>query len=164
MAGGIQRLSVKDIENAHKKTGKNNKPVTLLNDGGNLKLLLRRGTKVWAFMYMLKGKPRKTGLGSYPTVSLAEAREKAAQYCKWLSQGIDPIDRRDKQQAEVRKAIPTFTSATAKFILANRHQWKNRKHAKQWISTIRTYAKPKIGKRLASDITTEHIQAILSPI
>lgn len=154
MAQGIHRLSDKQIKNATKN----------LNDGGNLWLLIRRETKVWAFRYMLNGKSRKAGLGSYPAVSLAMARETAAQYRQWLSQGIDPMDQRDRQQAEVSKAIPTFTSAAAKFILTNRHQWKNRKHAKQWISTIRTYAKPKIGKRLVSDITTEHVQAILSPI
>jgi len=154
MAQGIHRLADKQIRNTTKN----------LNDGGNLWLLIRRETKVWAFRYMLSGKSRKAGLGSYPSVSLAMARETAAQYRQWLSQGIDPIDQRDRQQAEASKVIPTFTSAAARFILTNRHQWKNKKHAKQWISTIRTYAKPKIGKRLVSDITTEHVQAILSPI
>jgi integrase len=154
MAQGIHRLTDKQIKNASKN----------LNDGGNLWLLIRRETKVWAFRYMLNGKSRKAGLGSYPAVSLAMAREAAAQYKQWLSQGIDPIDQRDKQQADASTVIPTFTSAAAKFILTNRHQWKNRKHAKQWISTIRTYAKPKIGNKLVTNITTEDVQAILSPI
>jgi len=154
MAQGIHRLTDKQIKNAKKN----------LNDGGNLWLLIRRETKVWAFRYMLNGKSRKAGLGSYPAVSLAMARETAAQYKQWLSQGIDPIDQKDHQQAEASIVIPTFTSAAAKFILTNRHQWKNRKHAKQWISTLRTYAKPKIGNKLVTDITTEHVQAILSPI
>ncbi len=154
MAQGIHRLTDKQIKNATKD----------LNDGGNLWLLIRRETKVWAFRYMLNGKSRKAGLGSYPAVSLAIARETATQYKQWLSQGIDPIDQRDKQQADTSRIIPTFTSAAAKFVLTNRHQWKNRKHAKQWISTIRTYAKPKIGKKPVSEITTEHVQAILSPI
>ena len=154
MAQGIHRLTDKQIKNASKN----------LNDGGNLWILTRRETKVWAFRYMINGRSRKAGLGSYPAVSLAMARETAAQFRQWLSQGIDPIDQRDRQQAEAGIVIPTFTSAAAKFILTNRHQWKNRKHAKQWISTIKTYARPKIGRRLVSEITTEHVQAILSPI
>ncbi len=154
MAQGIHRLTDKQIKNASKD----------LNDGGNLWILRKRETKVWAFRYMLNGKARKAGLGSYPTVSLSEAREKAAQYRKWLSQGIDPIDAKDRQQAIASVVTPTFTSAAAKFILTNRHQWKNQKHIKQWISSIRTYAKPKIGKKLVSDVTTEDVQAILSPI
>ncbi|OEJ64133.1 tyrosine-type recombinase/integrase [Magnetovibrio blakemorei] len=154
MAQGIHRLTDKQIKNASKD----------LNDGGNLWLLIRRETKVWAFRYMLNGKSRKAGLGSYPTVSLAMARETASQYRQWLSQGIDPLDQKDKQQAEASKVMPTFTSAAARFILTNRHEWKSRKHARQWISTIRTYAKPKIGKKLVSDVSTEDVQAILSPI
>ena len=154
MANGIHRLTDKQVHNAKKN----------LNDGGNLWLLIRRETKVWAFRYMLNGKSRKAGLGAYPAVSLAMARETASLYRKWLSQGIDPIDQRDKQQAEANIVIPTFTTAAAKFILTNRHQWKNRKHAKQWISTIRTYAKPKIGKKLVSEVSLEDIQAILKPI
>jgi integrase len=154
MANGIHKLTDKQVRNA-----KGN-----LNDGGNLWLLLKRETKVWAFRYMLRGKARKAGLGSYPTVSLSDAREKASQYRKWLSEGLDPIDENKRHQDEKDRQLPTFTSAAARYILTNRHQWKNRKHIKQWLSTIKLYAKPKIGKKLVSDITTEDVQAILSPI
>ncbi|MBT4038986.1 MAG: DUF4102 domain-containing protein, partial [Rhodospirillales bacterium] len=103
MANGIHKLTDKQVHNAKKN----------LNDGGNLWLLLKRETKVWAFRYMLKGKSRKAGLGSYPTVSLSEAREKASQYRKWLSDGIDPIDQNKRIQEEGDRQIPTFTSAAA---------------------------------------------------
>ncbi len=154
MAKGIHRLTDKQVKNA----------TANLNDGGNLWLLLKRETKVWAFRYMLNGRSRKAGLGSYPTVSLSEARETATQYRKWLSQGIDPIDENKRQREAASRVIPNFTSAAARFILTNRHQWKNRKHTKQWVATLKTYAVPKIGKKLVTDITTNDIQAILSPI
>lgn len=154
MAGSIHRLTDKQVQNAKKN----------LNDGGNLWLLLKRDTKVWAFRYMLKGKARKAGLGSYPIVSLSEAREKATQYRKWLSNGIDPIDENKRLQEEHDRQVPTFTSAAAKFILTNRHQWKNRKHVKQWVSTMRTYAKPIIGNKPVSDVMLEDVQKILTPI
>ncbi|WP_299374985.1 DUF4102 domain-containing protein, partial [uncultured Kiloniella sp.] len=154
MAGGIHRLSDKQIKNAKKN----------LNDGGNLWLLLKRETKVWAFRYMLKGKPRKAGLGSYPTVALPEAREKAAQYRKWLSEGIDPINENKRIQEASEKVIPTFTSAAASFIRTNRHQWKNPKHRKQWVSTLKTYARPVIGKLSVEDITGEDVRKVLNPI
>jgi len=154
MAKSIERLTDRQVKNAKKN----------LNDGGNLWLLLRRNTKVWAFRYTLNGKARKAGLGSYPTISLAEARDTAVQYRKWLKSGIDPLDEVRRIEAESKRVIPTFTSAAARFILTNRHQWKNRKHAKQWVATLRTYAKPVMGDKLVTEVTTEDVQKILSPI
>jgi len=153
MAAGIERLTDRQVKNAKKN----------LNDGGNLWLLLRRDTKVWAFRYMLNGKARKAGLGSYPNVSLSEARTTASHFRGLLKQGLDPLTEAQKVTQEKNK-VPSFNSAAAQFILTNRHQWKNKKHAKQWISTLRTYAKPVIGHLRVSEITTDHIQAILNPI
>ena len=152
MAKGIERLTDKQIKNAKKN----------LNDGGNLWLLIRRETKVWAFRYMLNGKARKAGLGSYPKVSLSEARQTSRQFRELLKEGLDPLEEALKTNNKNR--IPSFNSAAARFILTNRHQWKNRKHAKQWVATLKTYAVPIIGNLKVTDITTTHIQNILNPI
>jgi len=74
--------------------------------------------------------------------------------------GVDPIEAR---QAEPEK-MPTFTTCAARYIRAHRHGWKNAKHARQWVSTLKTYARPEIGSKKVDAIATENILKILSPI
>ncbi len=80
----------------------------------------------------INGKRREMGLGGYPDVSLAEARELVAKYRKQAKSGIDPILAR---QAEAKK-IPSFTCCAAHYIRAHRRGWKNAKHARQWVPTL----------------------------
>ncbi|MCG8124440.1 MAG: integrase, partial [Candidatus Thiodiazotropha endolucinida] len=60
--------------------------------------------------------------------------------------------------------IPTFTTCAALYIRAHRRSWKNAKHARQWVSTLKTYARPEIGTKKVDAITTEDILKILQPI
>ena len=74
-------------------------------DGGNLYLQVSdTGTKAWLFRFMLNGKAREMGLGSVNDFSLAEARERARRQRQLLADGIDPIDQRRAQQAEIAVA------------------------------------------------------------
>ena len=130
-------------------------------DGGGLRLVVSAtGARKWVFRFTISGRRREMGLGSFPDVSLAEAREKAAACRRLVKEGIDPIEAR---RAE-RKEIPTFTTCAARYIRAHRHGWKNAKHARQWITTLKTYACPVIGNKQVDTISTEDILAILSPI
>ena len=64
-------------------------------DGANLWFQVRSATRrSWLFRYSLAGKAHETGLGSYPDVSLAQAREVARGYRELLRQGIDPMGHR----------------------------------------------------------------------
>lgn len=71
-------------------------------DGGNLYLQVQvspdgRTTKSWIFRYMARGqKRREMGLGSAGEVSLLAARAKAAECRRLLSNGIDPLEERDR--------------------------------------------------------------------
>jgi integrase len=154
MATGIERLTDRQV-----KTTKKN-----LNDGGNLWLLKRGESKVWAFRYMIQGKARKAGLGCYPTVTLADARKVALSYRKLIHNGVDPIDEINRLKREISKSVPTFNQAAARYILKQRHEWRNKKHTKQWISTIRNYANPVIGSMLVTDISKVEVLKILKPI
>lgn len=130
-------------------------------DGGGLWLVVSvTGARRWLVRVTISGRRREMSLGSYPVVGLAEARDKAVAAQRLAHDGVDPIERRD--QREQRK--PTFTSAAAQFIRAHRHGWKNRKHARQWVSTLKTYARPVIGSKPVDTITTEDVLAILRPI
>jgi integrase len=107
------------------------------------------------------------GLGAYPDVSLADARDAAAHWRKILKSGIDPIDHRNAEAARTdleAARIPRFTQAAAAYIRINRHGWSNPKHARQWAATLKTYARPVIGAKPVDQVTTEDILEILQPI
>ena len=61
-------------------------------------------------------------------------------------------------------AHPTFSKASQIVIDMRRPTWTNTKHAKQWTSTLATYAYPKIGSKLVTDIASADILAVLAPI
>ncbi len=132
-------------------------------DGGGLRLVVTRtGARNWVFRYTLTGKRREMGLGKYPEVGLSRARELAMEQRRLVASGIDPIEHRE---STVRRShVPTFTQCAAQYILAHRRGWQNHKHARQWASTLKRYARPEIGTKPVDTITTEHILRILSPI
>ena len=148
----LHKLSPRKVETA--KEGR-------YEDGGGLRLIVSAsGSKRWVLRFTVMGKRREMGLGSYPDIKLADARKKAAE-CRAMAQdGIDPIAAR---QAEMQK-IPTFTSCAARYIRAHRRGWRNSKHARQWVSTLKTYARPVIGAKPVDVITNEDVLRILSPI
>ncbi|HEX5454083.1 MAG TPA: Arm DNA-binding domain-containing protein [Stellaceae bacterium] len=111
-------------------------------DGGGLYLHVNaRGAKSWIFRYMRHGRAREMGLGSLHTISLAEARKRAAERRRELLDGIDPLQvreaRRHHAKLEAAKAI-TFEDSAERYIAANRAAWKNPVHAKQWPATLNT--------------------------
>ena len=95
MVKGLHRLAVKQVEHAA--------PGTSLTDGGGLSLRCASGgNKRWVLRFKLRGRPqREMGLGSFPAVSLALARKKAAQVREQIAQGLDPIEEAERvAQAE----------------------------------------------------------------
>lgn len=137
---------------AHKLTPlqvKNLKEPGLYLDGLGLTLkVTEHGSKSWIHRYMRHGAAHWMGLGPYPEVSLAEARELHAENRKKLRAGIDPLAERQgiaaTAKADRAKAV-TFNWCAEKYIKAHEPEWTNPKHAEQWRSTLKTYAAPIIG-------------------
>lgn len=130
-------------------------------DGDGLRLVVTaKGSKRWVVRFTLEGKRREMGLGSYPEVTLADARERARQARAQVAKGVDPIETRGEEP----EATPTFTRCAARFIKAHRRGWKSRKHGRQWCATLKTYARRVLGKKPVDMITTEDILTVLKPI
>jgi hypothetical protein len=92
-------------------------------DGDNLYLnITATGARSWVFIYKLAGRKHEKGLGSTRKVSLAQAREKAAEHRQALGAGKDPMS--------VRK-IPTFGECADQFIDTMQSAWRNEKHRGQ---------------------------------
>jgi integrase len=139
----------------------------LYGDGHGLYLQVSSfDTKAWVFRFTIDGHPRKMGLGPLHTVSLAEARKRAAEARLKAHDGIDPIKDKQAQRASKRlsaaKAI-TFKQAAAAYVEANRAAWKNAKHAKQWASTFGATTAA-INDLAISAIDTGLVLSVLEPI
>ena len=123
--------------------------------------------KSWILRAKVGAKRRDMGLGGFPAVTLAQAREKARVARETIEAGTDPILERERAQSALRAAqvgAITFTDAARMFIDARSDEWKNPKHRQQWVNTIETYAAPIMGKLLVADIRKEHVLLVLEPI
>lgn len=121
----------------------------------------------WILRATVGGKRRDIGLGGFPDVTLAGAREAARIAREKIKAGTDPVEERAAARSALaasRASAITFGEAAAKYIEANEAGWKNSKHAAQWTTTLETYAHPSIGKLRVSDIETQHVVAILEPL
>ena len=130
-------------------------------DGHGLYLLVTNTEgRCWVQRLTIRGCRRELGLGGFPLVSLAEAREQAFANRKLARRGGDPLAEKRKH-----RGIPTVEEAAAQVIQMHRPSWKDGgKSAAQWESSLRTYAFPHLGKRRVSDVTTADVMTVLTPI
>ena len=137
-------------------------------DGDGLYLnIAPSGSKSWVQRIVIHGRRRDVGLGPFPAVSLARAREIAHDNRSAVAQGRDPIaEKRETRQAGLRPApsIPTFAEAAARVIELRRPTWSNAKHAAQWERTLAAYAHPVIGGKTVDAVTPADAMAVLTPI
>ena len=130
-------------------------------DGGGLYLLVSRsGAKQWLCRVVVRGRRRDVGLGGANTVSLAEARELAAEVRKSARAGRDPIEERKA----AKRVIPTFAEAAVAVHAERKSGWKNGKHQDQWLNTLNQYAVPIIGNKSIAEIDTDDVLKVLRPI
>lgn len=132
-----------------------------------LHLQIIGASRVWVLRFMMQKKRRRMGLGSYPQVSLATARELARAAQAKARVGIDPIeDRRQELQAAAAATAKslTFRKGAERYIASHESSWKSAKHRQQWENTLAQYADPVIGHLLLSDITSAHVMQVLDPI
>lgn len=125
------------------------------------------GARQWVLRVVVGGKRRDMGIGGFPAVTLAGAREAARDARLKIANGIDPIGERRAAQDSLRAAAGkrvTFREAAGKYIEAHESGWKNAKHRQQWENTLAQYAFPKIGDLQVRDIELPHVLSVLAPI
>lgn len=128
-------------------------------DGRGLFLYVKSsGARSWVLRYQVAGRRRDLGLGAYPDVTLAMARERATEARRVIADGEDPIAQKHQSKPK------TFKDAALELIESKRPGWKNAKHAAQWSSTLEAYAFPKVGRLQLANIQTADVMACLTPI
>ena len=126
------------------------------------------GAKYWTFRYHYQGKRHDLGLGTYPAISLKEARARATAARNDINHGGRPLAKW-KPTAPVNQPAdpetrPTFSNFAKSCIDNKKAEWRNQKHGAQWYATIKKYADPVIGEKHLDQIDTDDILKILNPI
>lgn len=130
--------------------------------------VLPGGGRTWILRVVVGESRREMGLGGYPGVTLAGAKEAARAARLLIREGVDPIERARAAKAALKtraKAISwTFHKAADGYLDAHEAAWKNQKHRAQWSSSLETYAYPIIGDLDVGQVTLTHVLDILTPI
>jgi integrase len=130
-------------------------------DGNGLYPLVdESGAKRWILRTVIHNRRTDIGLGGLSLVSLAEAREEATRLRKIARDGGDPIAERRK----ARSTAPTFQEAARSVHAAHAANWRNEKHAAQWISTLEEYVFAVFGSYRVDQVDTPEVLRALSPI
>lgn len=126
-----------------------------------------QSARSWILNTIVGNKRRMYGLGSYPTVLLDGARDKARDYRTLIENGTDPADERRRLKAALIAAKAktlTFDQAAQSVLAIKQQEFRNPKHTKQWEATLATYCSPVLGGLSVADIEIEHVLKVLQPI
>lgn len=123
------------------------------------------GSKRWVFRYSLAGRHDLT-LGTFPALTLRDARLEADKYRLDISKGNDPLAARRAAKAGSkadRRLQNTFKSEAERYIKTHSPAWSE-KHKQQWRSSLATYVYPRIGSYKVADVDTDDVLEVLEPI
>ena len=107
----------------------------------------------------MKGRRQELGLGPYPVVTLAKAREVALENRRMVREGLSP-----KVERRRARGIPTFAELARADFEHRKGGWRSTKHARDWMTTLERFVFPHFGDRTVDDITTDDVFRVLSPI
>ena len=129
------------------------------SDGGGLHLFISKAVrKSWVLRITIDGRRRDIGLGGFPAVSLAQAREKAASHRTAVAEGRDPLAEKHAP------TMPTFKEAVLTVHEANKPRWRSGKHVANWMQTLERHAMPVLGSTPLDRIDRTAVLRVLSPI
>ena len=119
-------------------------------------------TGKWKLRFSVSGRVREMGLGRWPDVSLAEAREHAAAARKRVRARADPIE--ERRQARHRVSAMTIREAVESCFAAKQADLKGDGVAGRWLSPLSTHVLPKIGKDPIESVDQHTLKRVLEPI
>ena len=132
-------------------------------DGQGLWLIKsRKEAGKWIVRLVVNGRRREMGLGRWPDVGLADARQYAATARKHLREGLDPIDQRSKLKYQPKRL--TVKEAIEGCYEAKQAELKGDGKAGRWMSPLTTHVIPKIGEQAIEDLDQHMLKAVLEPI
>jgi integrase len=125
------------------------------------------GGRSWLLRATIGGRRREIGLGSFPEVTLAAARERAREAKAKIWNGSDPIAERKAQQAQLAAQAHrslTFKQALDKYCDAKLDQFSTEKYRIQWRRALEQHALPTLGNMNVQDIEVQDVLRAVEPI
>lgn len=126
-----------------------------------------RGGKIWYFRYYWAGKQKRMSLGSYPQISLKEARGRRDEARALVAQGINPYEHRKQQRRSVRNAAEhTFEAVFDQWVAFRRLSLKEGRQStlSQILRIFKKDVLPTLGRRSIYDINRHDLMHLLSGI
>ena len=115
-------------------------------------------SKSWSQSVRLAGRPTSIGLGRYPVVTLAMARERALENARAIAEGRDPRRRS-------ACTVPTFAEACETVIAIHAGSWKpGGRTEESWRASLRDYALPRLGEMPVHAVAGADVMDVLLPI
>lgn len=141
-------------------------PIGKYPDGNGLYLsIYKPGRGKWSFRYSLNKKAREMGLGSYPEVTLLEARQCALSNKQLLGKKIDPIDEKNRAEVLRQQQSKKFSEIADLYIRTKKvPEWTNTKSYQSWKNTLTRYATPILDSKPIIDVNRDDIVDVLIPI
>ena len=136
------------------------KQIKLFDGHGLFLLIAPSGTKAWRLKYSFQGREKLISLGLYPTVSLKEARERAATARKDIENGIDPSEKRKLEKTACQN---TFEAVALEWYEQNKHKWSENT-AKSILHRMKRNLFPQIGSKPVHLVSAPELLAILRKI
>jgi integrase len=142
------------------------KPFKKFDEEGLFLLINPSGSKLWRLKYRFDGKEKLLALGSYPEVSLKEARDKRDEALATLKAGRDPGA--EKKAAKLKRALDaqnTFKAMALELIeeIAQKRHWTER-HRVRAIRRLDINVFPHLGDRPFDQIEPPELLAVLRKI
>ena len=138
--------------------------VYYLNDGGGLRFRVRpNGSRHWLFRYRRNGQEQTASLGTYPHVSLKDARERKSEARRTLSHGKDPLLERAAAKARVSEAAQNTFQAVSQLWLENKKPVWSANHYKRNEGILRRLLTPTLGKLPIESISEKQLFLTLKP-
>jgi integrase len=160
-------INLSDLKAKNIKPGDRNIPdgtVTGLRlEAGKVK---GRGKWMLRFVSPETSKRRDMGLGTYPDVSIIDARKAAITARDLIRDCKDPIEARKSEKASRQADVDAlnFEQAARKVHEDLKDGWKNPKHAAQWLTTLETYVFPRLGNFKIKDLKAQDFSETLRGI
>jgi len=165
MAPEFARDTVMLTDTSIRKAPPDTKPRKLTDGGGMYLLLKPDGGRYWRLDYRHGGKRKTLALGVYPSVTLADARQRREDARRQLAQGVDPgAARKAAKKAEVEAvtaAADTF-EAVAREWMARQDVAEVTAAKTKWI--LETFLFPEIGQQPIAGITARDLLAALRKV
>jgi integrase len=147
-----------------RKTKAPAKPTKLMDERGLFLLLAPSGGKWWRYRYAFAGKEKLLSLGTYPDVTLREAREARDDARKLVAKGIDPSAlRRKEKRAKQEAGANTFATIAKEWLENVKSKWAAVYHG-DTTTRFETYVFPDIGRTPIAEVTAPELLAVLRKI